>query len=66
MSDRHKHRMSTLSSYNQIYERAKAFLALYPNANMNEFCKDYGYSRRQVQRALSHKGTSWRTMKKNG
>jgi len=55
----HKH--STLDWYDRIHDEVHDWLnGSFADVTLDDFCQASGYSRRSVQRALQHHGTSWR------
>lgn len=67
MSRAINHRDGTVESYARILGQFRTWIALSRNHQANEpklddFCREYGHSRRTVQRVLTGYGTSFRKM----
>jgi AraC-like DNA-binding protein len=60
------HRRRTIESYNQISIQVRNWVFLQTTrlgeVNIDDFCKEFGYSRRTVQRVLTRNNTSFRKM----
>jgi len=56
---------ATLNAYRLIYDQVGAYISAnleIDELKLDDYCVIHGVSRRQVQRALKYRGTTWRSM----